>query len=86
MKKVLFLFLLAPFFIYSGTTGKLSGTIKDAQTGDPLVGANVIIEGTNFGAATNIEGEYVILNIHLADIMLNSVSLVTKLLLCRMYL
>ena len=63
MKKVLFLFLLAPFFIYSGTTGKLSGTIKDAQTGEPLVGANVIIEGTNFGAATNIEGEYVILNI-----------------------
>ena len=63
MKKVLFLLLLAPFFIYSGTTGKLSGTIKDAQTGEPLVGANVIIEGTNFGAATNIEGEYVILNI-----------------------
>ena len=63
MKKVLFLFLLVPFFIYSGTTGKLSGTIKDAQTGEPLVGANVIIEGTNFGAATNIEGEYVILNI-----------------------
>jgi len=63
MKKVLFLFLLAPFFIYSGTTGKLSGTIKDAQTGEPLVGANVIIEGTNFGAATNIKGEYVILNI-----------------------
>jgi len=63
MRKILFLILLAPFFIYSGTTGKLSGTIKDAQTGEPLVGANVIIEGTNFGAATNVNGEYVILNI-----------------------
>ncbi len=52
-----------PFVIYSGTTGKLAGTIKDAQTGEPLVGANVIIEGTNFGAATNVNGEYVILNI-----------------------
>lgn len=63
MRKILFLILLVPFFIYSGTTGKLSGAIKDAQTGEPLVGANIIIEGTNFGAATNVNGEYVILNI-----------------------
>ena len=63
MKKILLLILLLPICIYSGTTGKLSGTIKDAQTGEPLVGANVIIEGTNFGAATNVNGEYVILNI-----------------------
>jgi len=63
MKKILFLFLLTPFIIYSGTTGKLAGTIKDAQTGESLVGANVVIEGTNFGAATNVNGEYVILNI-----------------------
>lgn len=63
MKKILSLILLLPFFINAGTTGKLAGTIKDAQTGEPLVGANVIIEGTNFGAATNLNGEYVILNI-----------------------
>lgn len=65
MNKILFLFLFLfmPFIIYSGTTGKLAGTIKDAQTGEPLVGANVMIEGTNFGTATNINGEYVILNI-----------------------
>ena len=62
MKK-LFLILFLPFFIYAGTTGKLSGTIKDKQTGEPLVGANIIIEGTNFGAATNVNGEFVILNI-----------------------
>ena len=63
MRKILLLLLLTPFIVYSGTTGKLAGTIKDAQTGEPLVGANVIIEGTNFGAATNVNGEYVILNI-----------------------
>jgi len=63
MKKILSLILILPFFVFAGTTGKLAGTIKDAQTGEPLVGANVIIEGTNFGAATNINGEYVILNI-----------------------
>ena len=64
MRKIIIItILLVPNFIYSGTTGKLAGTIKDAQTGEPLVGANVIIEGTNFGAATNVNGEYVILNI-----------------------
>jgi outer membrane receptor protein involved in Fe transport len=63
MRKILLLILFVPFFIYPGTTGKLAGTIKDAQTGEPLVGANVIIEGTNFGDATNVKGEFVILNI-----------------------
>jgi outer membrane receptor protein involved in Fe transport len=63
MRKILLIILLLPICIYSGTTGKLAGTIKDSQTGEALVGANVIIEGTNFGAATNVNGEYVILNI-----------------------
>ncbi|HMN24689.1 MAG TPA: carboxypeptidase-like regulatory domain-containing protein, partial [Ignavibacteriaceae bacterium] len=63
MKKLFLLFLFIPFFVFAGTTGKLSGTIKDKQTGEPLIGANIIIEGTNFGAATNVNGEFVILNI-----------------------
>ena len=36
---------------------------RTAQTGEALVGANVVIEGTTDGAATNIDGYYVILNI-----------------------
>lgn len=63
MKKILSLILILPFFVFAGTTGKLAGTIKDAQTGEPLVGANVMIEATSFGAATNADGEFVILNI-----------------------
>ncbi len=46
-----------------GNTGKITGIVKDAQTGETLVGANVVIEGTMMGAATNIDGYYVILNI-----------------------
>ena len=46
-----------------GTTGKVSGTVKDSQTGEALVGANVIIEGTSIGAAADINGFYVLLNI-----------------------
>lgn len=63
MKKIIILLACLPFLLFAGTTGKLVGTIKDAQTGEPLIGANILIEGTDFGAATNVRGEYVILNI-----------------------
>lgn len=43
--------------------GKLSGKVTDEATGEALVGANVVITNTQLGAATNIDGEYFILNI-----------------------
>lgn len=63
MKKTLSIIILLLFDLLAGTTGKLSGVIKDAQTGEPLLGANIIIEGTSLGDAANEKGEYVILNI-----------------------
>lgn len=63
MKKTFFVLLIFAINVYAGITGKLSGVVKDASTGEPLVGANILLEGTSFGAATNIDGEYVILNI-----------------------
>ncbi len=48
---------------FSGTTGKIAGTVKDAKTGEPLPSANVVIEGTTLGAATNPDGYFAILNI-----------------------
>jgi TonB-linked SusC/RagA family outer membrane protein len=39
----------------------ITGTVTDARTGEPLIGANVIIEGTTLGAATNAEGKFSIL-------------------------
>ena len=63
MKNFCLLLFFIPFLVYAGTTGKLSGTIKDSQTGEPLVGANIIIVGTDLGAAANVDGNYFILNI-----------------------
>ena len=52
----IFIILFATFgAIKAGETGKLTGKIIDFATGDPLPGVNVLIEGTNKGAATNIE-------------------------------
>lgn len=47
----------------AGVTGKIAGTITDKESGDPLPGANIIIEGSNRGAAADAEGRYVILNV-----------------------
>ncbi len=44
-------------------SGKIVGKVTDVETGDPLIGANILISGTNLGAATNVDGEYIILNV-----------------------
>ena len=50
-------------FVFGGITGKLTGKIKDENTGEPMIGCNVILDGTYLGASSNNEGEYTILNI-----------------------
>lgn len=47
----------------AGTTGKLSGTVKEADSNNFLIGCNIIIIGTDLGTATDIDGEYFLLNI-----------------------
>jgi hypothetical protein len=42
---------------------KIEGIVKDETTGEALYGANVVVLGTNLGAATNIEGEFFIINV-----------------------
>jgi len=37
---------------------QVSGSVTDASTGDKLVGANVIVEGTETGTSTDIDGNY----------------------------
>lgn len=44
-------------------SGKLRGTVTDKETNDPLIGVNITLEGTSLGAATDINGEYVVLGV-----------------------
>ena len=43
--------------------GKIAGTIRDKRTHEPLVGANVVVVGTNLGAVTDDKGYYYVLRI-----------------------
>ena len=52
-------FLFAPDFHAAGV-GQIKGTITDAETGEPVVNASVLIVGTKFGAITDSDGKYAI--------------------------
>jgi len=43
--------------------GKVSGTVIDAETNRPLIGVNIIIEGTSIGTATDENGHYFLLRL-----------------------
>jgi len=60
---VLLASLLTPGFVLGGVTGKIKGKVTDKESGETLVGANVAVEGTGYGAATDVNGEYLILNV-----------------------
>lgn len=56
-------FILLNIFVLSclsvsAQTGTLSGKVVDKVTGEPLIGANVIIKELNIGAATDVDGSY----------------------------
>ena len=43
------------------THGKISGRVVDSETGEPLAGINLLVVGTSQGAATDANGDFVIL-------------------------
>jgi outer membrane receptor for ferrienterochelin and colicin len=65
IRKLLVLMLVMAFVpaAYAGITGKIAGIVKDTQTGEPLPGVNVLLEGTTLGASSDIDGYYVIVNV-----------------------
>lgn len=44
-------------------TGKITGRIVDARSNEPLIGANIVVEGTTYGAASDIDGFFTILSL-----------------------
>ena len=68
MKKKLILSTLVLLCFVSGSVlgsvvGKIVGTVTDAETNEPMVGVTVTVQGTSMGAMTDVEGNYVIMNV-----------------------
>ncbi|ADB42334.1 TonB-dependent receptor [Spirosoma linguale] len=58
MKYTLYLLLL--FGLQAVQAATLKGTITDARTGEPLIGATVVLVNTRFGGTVGLDGNYVI--------------------------
>ena len=64
LSRRLSLFLvLASFAPLAFGQGTISGTVTDRNTGDPIPGVNVILQGLNQGSATDVDGNYTIENV-----------------------
>jgi hypothetical protein len=66
MFRKLLLAFIASFLLPSlllAQDGKLRGKVTDKESGEPLIGANITVEGTGLGAASDINGEYIILSV-----------------------
>lgn len=62
-KIIIVLQLVSLSLIYAGQTGKIAGKILDSETNEPLIGVNILIVGSSMGAATDLNGEYFIINV-----------------------
>lgn len=62
---LIFAFLVVLMFsaALGQSRGKVKGTVTDKETGTPIPGANIILMGSNYGAATDLEGEYHLIGI-----------------------
>lgn len=59
---VLIVLTILSFPVYA-QSGKIAGKVLDGGTGEPLPFVNVMIEGTTLGAATDLDGNYFIINL-----------------------
>lgn len=49
--------------VYSQSVGSISGIVTSEVNGAPLLGVNIIVEGTRFGATSSVDGTFTIANI-----------------------
>ena len=61
MSKIYTFIVALALFVSSATfaeTFKITGKVTDGSTGEPLIGANVFLLGTSWGAASDADGNY----------------------------
>ena len=53
-----------PLFLHSQSVGIFRGEVLESKTGEKLPGVNVMIKGTYYGTATDLNGNFIIRNIN----------------------
>lgn len=65
------LFSLALLPVITFAQQSVSGTITDADTGEPLLGVTVLVQGTNLGTVSDFDGNYSFQNLNAGDYILD---------------
>ncbi len=60
LSAALILLAFTPPVVLAQGFGSVSGKVTDATTGDPLPGANVVVEGTSIGVAADRDGRFIL--------------------------
>ncbi|MEQ8926594.1 MAG: TonB-dependent receptor [Fulvivirga sp.] len=60
LKQLLFLLFIGFSGISLAQTGSVSGSVIDTDTNEPLIGATILIKGTNKGSISDLNGQYLI--------------------------
>ncbi len=65
---IFLLFAILPLSLMAQTTGKIAGTVTSKETGEPLAGVNIIVDGpgTTLGTASGADGSFTIINVPVA--------------------
>ncbi len=66
-RKLYYSIFLCFSLLLAGDTGKIVGKVTDSETGETLVGVNILLKGTSMGAASDADGNYIILNVQAAS-------------------
>ena len=60
--------LVSPSALFAQATGTVAGRVTDAETGQPIVAAQVTLDGTTLGRATGDDGRYSITGVNAGNI------------------
>ncbi len=66
LRITLIVLLLPLFILWAQGTGTVRGTVQDTQ-GNPLIGANVYLQGTIYGSSTDEDGTFFIKDVPAGD-------------------
>lgn len=59
----LVILLLGFSVVHVFAQGSIAGQVKDAATGEPVIGASVLVQGTQTGASTDVDGKFLIASV-----------------------
>lgn len=60
---LLLAYLLVSIGLLTAQISRVTGVVKSAEDGEPIIGATILVEGTSIGTITDMDGKFVISNL-----------------------